>query len=78
MLMPHDEKYQQMDIIFNTINEGIVIANNKSEIIYINKAAISILKVDDKSIIGETISKALPFCKLLSKTLFTGKKISPS
>lgn len=74
MLMPHDEKYQQMDIIFNTINEGIVIANNKSEIIYINKAAISILKVDDKSIIGETISKALPFCKLLSKTLFTGKK----
>ena len=74
MLMPHDEKYQQMDIIFNTINEGIVIANNKGEIIYINKAAISILKVDDKSIIGETISKALPFCKLLSKTLFTGKK----
>lgn len=74
MLMPHDEKYQQMDIIFNTINEGIVIANNKSEIIYINKAAISILKVDNKSIIGETISKALPFCKLLSKTLFTGKK----
>ena len=74
MLMPHDEKYQQMDIIFNTINEGIVIANNKSEIIYINKAAISILKVDDKSIIGETISKVLPFCKLLSKTLATGKK----
>ena len=74
MLMPHDEKYQQMDIIFNTINEGIVIANNKSEIIYINKAAISILKVDDKSIIGETISKVLPFCKLLSKTLSTGKK----
>ena len=74
MLMPHDEKYQQMDIIFNTINEGIVIANNKGEIIYINKAAISILKVDDKSIIGETISKALPFCKLLSKTLATGKK----
>ena len=74
MLMPHDEKYQQMDIIFNTINEGIVIANNKGEIIYINKAAISILKVDDKSIIGETISKVLPFCKLLSKTLATGKK----
>lgn len=74
MLMPHDEKYQQMDIIFNTINEGIVIANNKSEIMYINKAAISILKVDDKSIIGETISKVLPFCKLLSKTLSTGKK----
>lgn len=27
MLMPHNEKYQQMDIVFNTINEGIIIRN---------------------------------------------------
>lgn len=29
--MPHNEKYQQMDIVFNTINEGIIITD-KTEI----------------------------------------------
>ena len=27
--MPHNEKYQQMDIVFNTINEGIIITDKK-------------------------------------------------
>ena len=74
MLMPHNEKYQQMDIVFNTINEGIVIANNNGKVVYINKAATTILKIGDRHVLGEPISKALPFCKLFSKTLATGKK----
>lgn len=35
MLMPHNEKYQQMDIVFNTINEGIIITD-KTEILSIS------------------------------------------
>lgn len=42
--MPHNEKYQQMDIVFNTINEGIIITDKNGNIIYINKIAIKILK----------------------------------
>lgn len=33
--MPHNEKYQQMDIVFNTINEGIIITD-KTEILSIS------------------------------------------
>ena len=40
MLMPHNEKYQQMDIVFNTINEGIIITDKNGDIIYINKIAV--------------------------------------
>lgn len=78
MLMPHNEKYQQMDIVFNTINEGIIITNRDGNIIYINKIAIKILKIPNDNILGQHISTALPFCKLLLKTLQTGKKISSS
>ena len=74
MLMPHNEKYQQMDIVFNTINEGIIITNRDGNIIYINKIAIKILKIPNDNILGQHISTALPFCKLLLKTLQTGKK----
>lgn len=74
MLMPHDEKYQQMDIVFNTINEGIIITDNHANIIYINKVAIKILKIPNDNILGQNIAQALPFCKLLLKTLATGKK----
>lgn len=74
MLMPHNEKYQQMDIVFNTINEGIIITDKNGDIIYINKVAVKILKIPNDDILGQNISKALPFCKLLLKTLQTGKK----
>lgn len=74
MLMPHNEKYQQMDIVFNTINEGIIITDKNGNIIYINKIAIKILKIPNDDILGQNISRALPFCKLLLKTLQTGKK----
>ncbi|WP_302487249.1 sigma 54-interacting transcriptional regulator [Megamonas funiformis] len=74
MIMPHNEKYQQMDIVFNTINEGIIITDKNGNIIYINKIAIKILKIPNDNILGQHISKALPFCKLLLKTLQTGKK----
>ncbi len=74
MLMPHNEKYQQMEIVFNTINEGILITDKSGYIVYINRAAIEILKIPDKDIMGEHISKAVPFCKFLQKTLSTGKK----
>lgn len=74
MLMPHNEKYQQMDIVFNTINEGIIITDKNGNIIYINKVAVKILKIPNDDILGQNISKALPFCKLLLKTLQTGKK----
>lgn len=74
MLMPHNEKYQQMDIVFNTINEGIIITDKNGNIIYINKDAVKILKIPNDDILGQNISKALPFCKLLLKTLQTGKK----
>ena len=74
MLMPHNEKYQQMEIVFNTINEGIIITDKNGNIVYINKAAIKILKVPDENILGQYISLALPFCKFLQKTLATGKR----
>lgn len=73
--MPHNEKYQQMDIVFNTINEGIIITDKNGNIIYINKIAIKILKIPNDDILGQNISRALPFCKLLLKTLQTGKNI---
>lgn len=73
-LMPHNEKYQQMDIVFNTINEGIIITDKDGNIIYINRAAIDILKIPNENILGQHISKALPFCKLLQQTLLTGRK----
>lgn len=74
LLMPHNEKYQQMDIVFNTINEGIIITDNVGIILYINKIALKILKIQNDNILGENIATALPFCKLLLKTLHTGKK----
>lgn len=74
LLMPHNEKYQQMDIVFNTINEGIIITDKTGTILYINKIAIKILKIHNDNILGKNIRIALPFCKLLQKTLQTGKK----
>ena len=50
MLMPHNEKYQQMDIVFNTINEGIIITDKNGNIIYINKVAVKILKIPNDDI----------------------------
>lgn len=59
MLMPHNEKYQQMDIVFNTINEGIIITDKNGNIIYINKIAIKILKIPNDDILGQNISRAV-------------------
>lgn len=50
-----------MDIVFNTINEGIIITDKNGNIIYINKIAIKILKIPNDDILGQNISRALPF-----------------
>ncbi len=63
-----------MDIVLNTINEGIINTDKNGDIIYINKIAVKILKIPNDDILGQNISRALPFCKLLLKTLQTGKK----
>ena len=74
MMMPHIEKLKQMEIVFNTINEGIIRTDKNGIILYINQTAVKILKLPNPDILGQNISKALPFCKLLQKTLITGKK----
>ena len=59
--MPHNEKYQQMDIVFNTINEGIIITDKNGDIIYINKIAVKILKIPNDDILGKTFPELYPF-----------------
>lgn len=73
-LMPYKEKYQQMDIVFNTINEGIVLTKKDGKVIYINKAAKRILHLENIDVINKNINEVLPFCTSLQKTLTTGKK----
>ena len=73
-LMPYKEKYQQMDIVFNTINEGIVLTKKDGKVIYINKAAKRILHLEEVDVLNKNINSVLPFCTSLQKTLTTGKK----
>ena len=63
-----------MDIVSTPLMRVLSSPIKRKIIIYINKVAVKILKIPNDDILGQNISKALPFCKLLLKTLQTGKK----
>lgn len=71
-LMPRYKQYQQMQIVFNTISEGVIATDKEGNAAYINKAARQLLHLPESNIIGKNVQKLVPFYGLLKKTLCTG------
>ncbi|WP_461205263.1 sigma-54 interaction domain-containing protein [Clostridium sp. DL1XJH146] len=50
----------ELNIVLDTIDDGVIVIDNNYKILHLNKSAEKILGVDDKELLGEKITNGLP------------------
>ncbi len=60
------------DVIFNTLEEGIIAINTQAEVIYINRSAAEMLNTTEEAAIGLPLSVVYPASKM-ARLLETGQ-----
>lgn len=59
-----DSKYEYYEYALDSMNEGVIMVNSKSEIIFINKTARQILQIETSDYVGKNVVDVVPNTRL--------------
>ncbi len=74
-MMPHEEKLQNLKIVLDTVQEGILSTDRYGYITTYNPAAEAILHIAQGEALGKKLTEVLPCCSSLMATIQEGREV---
>lgn len=75
LLMPYENKIQNLKTVLNTMQEGILATDCNGCITIYNPAAEAILHIQAKDVLGKSLGTILPCCSSLMATIHDGREV---